>query len=117
MRGLWATLAIAALVPSSALGAQPDADARDVLEGVLVEITGIPHPQTRPAAIARFVLVRRSVGTELTSLTYQDGGWTARVRNTYACTTGVPGECRTFATAYFFVSDTAPHRFTGFGLP
>ena len=110
-------LAVATLAPGSARGAPPDAGARDVLDGVSVEIIGLLQPRTRPAAIARFVLGRRSIGTELTSLAYQDGGWTVRVRNTYACTTGVPGECKTFATAYFLVSDKAPHRFTGFGLP
>jgi hypothetical protein len=117
MRGLLALLAVTALAPSSALGAQPEAGAGDLLDGVRVEITGPVPPQAPAATIALFVLAHRSVGTELTSLEYRDGGWTVRVRNTYACTHGIPGECRTFATAYFLVSDTAPHRFQGFGLP
>jgi hypothetical protein len=117
MRGFPALLAVAVLAPSSALAAQPEAGAGDLLDGVPVTITGPMEPQAPPAKIALFVLAHRSVGTELTSLAYRDGGWTVRVRNTYACTHGIPGECRTFATAYFLVSDSAPHRFYGFGLP
>jgi hypothetical protein len=117
MRGLLALLAVIALAPNSALAAQPEASAGDLLDGVPVEITGPPRPQAPPATIALFVLAHRSVGTKLTSLAFRDGTWTVRVRNTYACTHGVPGECRTFATAYFLVSDAAPHRYYGFGLP
>jgi hypothetical protein len=117
MRVLLTLLAVVALTPSSALGGQPEAGTGDLLDGVPVEIAAFVQPQTRPSTIALFVLAHRSLGTGLTSLTFRDGGWTVRVRNTYACTHGVPGECRTFATAYLVVTDAAPHRFSSFGLP